>query len=245
MDRNGSAFVTGNTWSLDFPATSGAFQTTHGEYSCGTDAFVVKLNALGNALVYSSYLGGSGCEEGKDIAIDASGNAYITGLTSSTAYSFPLANPYQADNGYSFENGNCGEDAFVSKVDASGGILLYSTFLGGGGCDSANSIAIDSSGSIHVTGNSSSPNFPTHNALQPNLGNQPNGVGDAFVTKFNSTGTSLTFSTYLGASSRDDGNGIAVDASGNVYVVGQSYDDFDGSPFFAGDQSGSGAFVVT
>jgi beta-propeller repeat-containing protein len=143
------------------------------------------------------------------IAVDASGNAYVTGNTPST--DFPTANALQSTLGAGAVN-----NAFVTKLNANGSALVYSTYLGGSVSDGGNGIAVDSSGNANVTGATSSPNFPTANALQPTFG----GGGDAFVTKINPSGSALIYSSYLGGSNTDYGQSIAVDTSGNAYVTG-------------------------
>jgi Beta-propeller repeat len=143
------------------------------------------------------------------IAVDASGNAYVTGNTPST--DFPTANALQSTLGAGAVN-----NAFVTKLNANGSALVYSTYLGGSVSDGGNGIAVDSSGNANVTGATSSPDFPTANALQPTFG----GGGDAFVTKINPSGSALIYSSYLGGSNTDYGQSIAVDTSGNAYVTG-------------------------
>ena len=204
VDAAGSAYVTGLAGSTDFPTAS----PLQAAYGGGGDAFVSKLNAAGSALLYSTYLGGSGEDYGYGIAVDADGSAYVTGGTTST--DFPTVNPLQAANGG-------GTDAFVSKLDAAGCALLYSTYLGGSGGDGGAGIAVDAAGSAYVSGSTSSTNFPTANPLQAASGG---GLTDAFVSKLNAAGSALLYSTYLGGSSRDAGRGIAVDAAGSAYVTG-------------------------
>jgi Beta-propeller repeat/Alpha/beta hydrolase of unknown function (DUF900) len=170
---------------------------------------VSKLNASGSALLYSTYLGGSSGDEGQGIAVDSSGDAYVTGYSNST--NFPTQSPLQSTFA-----GNL--DVFVSKLNASGSALLYSTYLGGSGNDEGQGIAVDSSGDAYVTGYSNSTNFPTQNPLQSAL----DGGGDAFVTKLNASGSALLYSTYLGGSGNDGGQGIAVDSSGDAYVTGST-----------------------
>ncbi len=166
-------------------------------------------------LVYSTYLGGSGNDDGHGIAVDSAGNAYITGHTDST--DFPTVNPIQSKNPLGSSPGGGVGCVFISKVSANGSTLLYSTYLGGNGLDTGNAIAVDSSGDAFVTGSTTSSNFPTANAIQgKNLG----ALGTAFVTKLNPAGNALLFSTYLGGSQSDGGNGIAVDTAGNAYVTG-------------------------
>src|SRR5262249_28968337 len=145
------------------------------------NAFVAKLSAAGTALVYSTYLGGSSFDEGRDIAVDAAGNAYVTGWTSST--NFPVANPLQSASGGGPSN------AYVAKLNAVGTALVYSTYLGGRGEDRGLAIAADGSGNAYVTGFTYSTNFPTQNPLQATLNGGSN--GDAFVTKLNAAGNAL------------------------------------------------------
>ena len=213
VDSSGSAYVTGVTGSTNFP-TLGAFQPT---FAGGIDAFVSKLNATGSALVYSTYLGGSDDDEGLGIAVDASGSAYVTGFTGST--NFPTtAGAFQPTLAG-------GPDAFVTKLNPAGSApLLYSTYLGGSNIDGGFGIAVDSSGSAYVTGDTASTNFPTLGAFQPTFGtvscSNPPVCFDAFVTKLNPAGSALVYSSYLGGSDNDEGRGIAVDSSGSAYVTG-------------------------
>jgi len=167
----------------------------------GSDVFVTKLDPTGSALVYSRYLGGSTDESANGIALDASGNAYITGFT--TSANFPTKNAFQAALGGA-------NDAFVAKLDPTGSALVYSTFLGGAMEDFANAITVDASGNAYVAGGTSSTNFPTKNPLQPVSG----GFRDAFVAKLSAAGSPLVYSTYVGGSGEDSGAGIAVDSSG-------------------------------
>jgi hypothetical protein len=206
VDSAGNAYVTGYTASTNFPTMNPLQPANAG----GFDAFVTKLNPSGSALVYSTYLGGSGGDSGSGIAVDSAGNVYVTGGTGST--DFPVTpGAFQTTYG---GNG----DAFVSKINATGSALVYSTYLGGSGIygDSGSSIAVDSSGNAYVIGVTSSTDFPTMNPFQPAFG----GRLDAFVTKINPTGSALVYSTYLGGSGEDAGNGIAVDSAGNAYVTG-------------------------
>jgi hypothetical protein len=205
VDSSGNAYVTGYTASSDFPAVSALQPAIGGSH----DVFVAKLNAAGDALVYSTYLGGSGYDEGHGIAVDSSGNAYVTGYTQSS--DFPTASALQPAFGGNY-------DAFVTKLNAAGSALVYSTYLGGSAADGGNGIAVDSSGNAYVTGYTASSDFPTASALQPALA----AYEDAFVAKLNAAGSSLVYSTYLGGSGEDYRNGIAVDSSGNAYVAGDT-----------------------
>jgi hypothetical protein len=210
VDSSGNAYVTGMGLT-DFPITPGAFQTT----CCG--AFVSKLNPAGSALVYSTYLGGSAGATGLGIAVDSSGNAYVTGHTDST--DFPLMNPLQPTYG------GGAYDAFVTMLNPAGAALVYSTYLGGSGDDDGYGIAVDSLGNAYVTGQTSSPNFPTTPGAFKTTCNPVYNCAqysDAFVTKFNPAGSALVYSTYLGGSSAEIGFGITVDSSGNAYVTGST-----------------------
>ncbi|MGD0302075.1 MAG: SBBP repeat-containing protein, partial [Bryobacteraceae bacterium] len=209
VDGGGNAYVTGTTTSSNFPITL-ALQAS---LSGARDAFVLKLNAAGNSLTFSTYLGGSGTEISYGIALDSQGNAYVTGDTTSS--NFPTLTPFQASNGG-------GQDAFVSKISAAG-VLVYSTYLGGSGTDHAAAISVDSSGNAYITGGTFSTNFPTATPFQAaNAGGE-----DAFVTKLSPGGNSLVYSTYLGGSggalgSPEAGAGIAVDTLGDAFVVGST-----------------------
>src|SRR5205814_2345623 len=169
-----------------------------------------KLNPTGSQLVYSTYLGGNGFDEGFGIAVDAADNAYVIGLTSST--DFPTANPLQPALGGV-------DDVFVAKLNPTGSALLYSTYLGGSGFDEGFDIAVDTAGNAYVTGQTGSSNFPTANPLQPTFGG---GFSDAFIAKLNPAGSILVYSSYLGGNDHDGGLGVAVDAAGNAYVVGET-----------------------
>jgi hypothetical protein len=172
------------------------------------------------SLSYSSYLGGSGTDRGYAIAVDGSGNAYVTGATQST--NFPTHKPFQGRN-------NGGSDVFVTKFNSTGSALVYSTYLGGSGYDIAKGIAVDSAGDAFVAGTSQSYDFPTMNAFQPRYA----GGGDAFLTKLNPAGSALLYSTYIGGTDNQSfGNGVAVDGSGNAYVTG--YTNSGGFPTTAG-----------
>jgi hypothetical protein len=203
VDGSGNAYVTGLA-DYTLPTTPGAFQPQSG--GSHADAFVTKLNAAGSALVYSTFLGGSAYDYGRAIAVDSSGNAYVTGETSS---GFPTtAGAYQTVPGG-------GDEAFVSKLNATGSALVYSTYLGGADGDRGLGIAVDGSGSAYVTGYAGG-GFPTTPSSVQTFG----GIVDAFLTKLNATGSALVYSTFLGGAGADEGTGIAMDASGAVYVAG-------------------------
>lgn len=212
VDTSGNAYIAGTTYSADFPTAFPLLAAHNGTETdgCGEDAFVAKINPTGTALVYSTYLGGSYCERSYGIDIDPSGNAYVTGTTTST--DFPTASPLQA------ELASDGFDAFVTKIDPTGTTLVYSTYIGGSDMEEASDIAADASGNAYITGTTLSVDFPTASPYQGafTLG----GYHEAFVTKINASGTAFVYSTFLGGNSADIGLGIAADSSGNAYVTG-------------------------
>jgi len=246
LDSAGNAYVTGEAGSSGFPGTaSSLIQSTFGGGE--NDAFVIKLNAAGNALIYSTYLGGSSIETGIGIAVDAAGNAYVTGRTDTPGSGFPgtASSLIQSTFGGM-------EDAFVTKLNTTGTAIVYSTYLGDSGGDIGAAIAVDLAGQAYVTGSTNLPGsgFPgTANSLiQSTYG----GNGDAFVTKLNAAGTSLIYSTYLGSSGGFEfGNGIAVDQEGQAYVIGttdkmpgSSFPGTAGSPIQSTHGGGEDAFVI-
>src|SRR5437870_3644449 len=210
VDASGNAYVTGSTLSIDFPTTAGAFQTTFGGF---VDAFVTKLNPTGSAVIYSTYLGGNNGDGSSGIAVDSADNAFVTGGTNST--NFPTtAGAFQTTFGGSVFN------AFVTKLSSTGSTLLYSTYLGSRDFNQATGIAVDAAGNAYVTGETDSFAFPTTvGAFQTTFA----GTADAFVTKFNPTGSAIVYSTYVGGSDEDRGVGIAVDAAGNAYMTGFTF----------------------
>ena len=215
VDTAGNAYVIGSTLSANFTAPCTApcivLDPTRGG---SQDAFVTTVNPTGNALVYSTYLGGTAEESGTGIAVDTGFNAYVTGDTLSGDFpTFPTA-PCTA-----FDCALDGpRDAFVTKLNSAGSTLIYSTYLGGNDADFGNALAIDTAGNAYVTGSTASTNFPTTAGV---FQTSPSSLGNAFVTKLNPTGTApLVFSTYLGGSGSERGNSIVVDGSGNAYVTG-------------------------
>jgi len=214
IDASGNAYVVGRVGdtSVDFPTTAGSLAPTYrgGDF----DGIVFKLNPTGNALVYSSFIGGEDNDSTEGIAVDASGNAYLTGGTRSSGF------PTTASAFQSFRAGDT--DAYLMKLNPSGSAALYSTLLGGGATDRGSGVVVDSSGRAYIAGYSASPDFPTQNAFQVFSG----GSFDAFVAKIdtNASGAaSLLFSTYIGGIADDKAFGIAADSAfSNVYVVGQT-----------------------
>jgi Domain of unknown function DUF11/Beta-propeller repeat len=211
LDSSDNVYVAGGTFSTNFP-TAGPIQAAN---IGGEEAFVTKIASSGASLVYSTYLGGSSGsvsapEQANAIAVDASGNAYIAGVTPSS--NFPVS------SGAFQPQSNGGADAFAAKINAAGSALVYSTYLGGSLFDQANGIAVDASGNAYVAGYTASPDFPTANAIQPNLA----GMYDAFVVSIGPTGSALVFSTYYGGSGSDQAAAIALDASANIFIGGET-----------------------
>jgi hypothetical protein len=209
VDASGNAYVTGYTWSTDFPATANAYQgVNNGEY----DGFVAKLNPSGTSLLYSSYLGGTLSEESYGIAVDQAGNIYVGGRTESA--DFPSLNGYQ--NALSGS-----DDAFAVKFKADGS-LVWSTFLGGSDNfpdyfnEGGTAIALDRQGNVYLAGYSWCADFPTLSPVQ--AGNQ--GSYDAFVARISPNGDNLSWSTLLGGANLDLASAVAVDGRGTVYVGG-------------------------
>lgn len=208
VDATGNVYIGGFSNSGDYPTTAGAFDTTfNGNY----DAVVTKLNSNGNGLIYSTYIGGTGIDSGWSLAIDPAGAAYLTGETGST--NFPTLNAFDS----TFNGGLT--DVFVSKLNAGGTSLSYSTFLGGASNDNGYGIAVDSSGNAVITGIAGDNTFPTRVG---SFDQTHNGAADAFVTKLNAAGNTLGFSTFLGGSDTDLGVAVTLDAFGNVYVTGST-----------------------
>lgn len=210
VDHLGQAYVTGRTGSLSFPLMNALQPVANSQILRLTLAFVSKISAKGDALIYSTYLGGTVLDEGNSIAVDPAGNAYIAGITQSP--DFPVSHALQSvvpDDG--------GVNGFITKIDPTGSAFVYSTYFGGSEGGAVNAITADAAGNAYVTGGTGSADFPTVNALQPKL----KGGGNAFISKLNPSGSELIFSTYLGAGS-DEGDAIAVDPAGNIYIAGRT-----------------------
>ena len=215
IDGSGNAYVTGKTKSSNFPTTGGAFDRSINIPPncprCGTDVtdgFVFKLNAAGSALAYSTYLGGTEDDSPRGIAV-AGGNAFVTGETLSS--NFPTT-------AGAFDRTYAGQyDMFVTKLNAAGSALAYSTFLGGAAVDNGAGVAVDSGGNAYAMGFTSSTDFPTTAGA---FDRTQNGGFDVTLTKLNPAGSALVFSTYLGGAGFDSGNDLTVDSGGNAYVAG-------------------------
>ena len=236
VDGSGDAYIVGTTFSDNFPTTPSAYQPTckpvlknvehpiaNAQNCVDGDVFVTELDPSGAALIYSTYIGGSVTNQGNAIAIDSGGNAYITGYTKSSDY--PVTTGV-----FQSKCASCSKalvDTVVTKVNAGGATLGYSTFLGGNNADVGYAIALDSSDNAYVTGYTYSTNFPTSKgAFQTTLG----GPTSAFVSKINSTATTLTYSSYLNGTATGTsacavcGSAIAVDSDGDAYVAGLTWE---------------------
>lgn len=208
VDEVENAYVTGWTYSFDFPTTPGAFDTSH---NGDEDAFVVKVNTSGTDLVYATFLGGRANDWAEAIAVDETGDVYVAGSTYSS--NFPTT-PGAFDRNYDW---NC--DVFVAKVNADGADLIYATFLGSDGMEWNPAMAVDELGSVYVTGYTNSINFPvTSGAFDTSL----DGSWDVFVAKLDVSGTDLSYGTFIGGSNWDWGFAITVDGTGSVYVTGDT-----------------------
>ena len=218
VDSSGSAYVTGWTDSPNFPLASQS-QTLPGS----TNIFLVKLDVSGSSLIYADYIGGSSEDYPIAMVLDGSNDVFLTGYTNSS--DFPILNPYESSyTGY--------EDVFITEVSADGA-LLYSSYLGGSNYQSASGIGLDSTGNIYVAGTTTSLDFPTANAFQATASpDQNDEYGEyGFLTKLTPDGSALVYSTYF-AGSQDSGyyyygpysdiSGLAVDATGNAYIAGNT-----------------------
>jgi hypothetical protein len=206
-DAFGNPVVAGWTSSTNFPVTATGHQT---QFGGSVDAFVAKFGGNGSDLIFCTFLGGNGDDRAMGVALDSAGSIYVTGHTASS--NFPVASAMQTKL-------NGSEDAFVTKLNATGTRILYSTYLGGSNVDSGNAIAVDGYGQAYIGGSTSSTDFPVLNAAYAANG----GGQDGFVTKLTSAGTAIVYSTYLGGAASDYIGAIAVNAAGNVYVTGSTF----------------------
>jgi hypothetical protein len=213
VDATSNVYITGVTYSTNFPRVA-ALQVTFGGAG---DGFVAKVNTRGagpSSLLYSTYLGGAGVDQGNGIAVDTAGNAYAAGVTNGAISAFPVSGVQTTYAGQG--------DAFLARLSPTGG-LSYFTYLGGTKADSATGVAVDSGGNAYVTGSTVSADFPIAGSVfQPTYGG---GNADSFVAKFDPTGTTLLYSSFLGGTNTELATGIAVDATGSAYVTGQTCSD--------------------
>ncbi len=214
VDAGGNVYVAGYTTSTDFPVPNGLYTSLNGT---ADDAFVVKIAPSGGAVLWGTYLGGSASDKCNGLAIDGSGGLFLVGETWSA--DFPMAGPF--DPVFALQT-----EAFVAKIDGNGPALPWSSYLGGGGNESANAVASDPAGDVYVTGEVTSSDFPTTGGFDTAIA----GTGDVFVTKLSGTGTGPIWSTFLGGangpvSGYERGDGIAVDPAGNVLVTGRTGSD--------------------
>ena len=210
VDEEGHAYITGGTWSTNFPTTPNAFDTTHGD---ARDAFIVKLDPTGTSLAYSTFIGASDQEETWSIGLDQEHNVYVTGWTRSTDF-------YTTTDAFDTNHDGGVFDGFLLKLNATGDTLDYATFLGGTGEDKPTDLHVDDSGYVYVGGYTNSADFyTTTNALDTTY----NGGYDGFVLKMNPQGNQLLYSTYLGGDSEDWGWGLDVDGNGVAYLVGETW----------------------
>jgi hypothetical protein len=210
IDSSGNLYVAGGTGSSNYPTTEGAYDSSH---NGGQDVFVSKLSSDLSSLLASTFIGGGGWDYANAITIDSSGNLYVAG------YAGPPDYPTTEGVYDSSFNGGW-SDVFVSKLDSDLGSLLASTFIGGGDCDCAHAITIDSSGNLYVAGSTGSSDYPTTGEAYDS---SHNGGDDGFVSKLSSDLSSLLASTFIGGSDYDYAYVITIDPSGNLYVAGTTY----------------------
>lgn len=222
IDANKNAYLVGSTQSLDFPVTSGVFQSMFG--GSNMDGFVAKLDPTGTSLIYSTYLGGTGNDVILDVAVDSGGNVYLAGSTRSMNF-------ITTEGCFQKAFGGGDVDGFVTKLDPNATSVIYSTFLGGtasdslSGGDSVNSIALDKDGNLYLVGDTSSSNFPTtEGAFQTQF---PGSIttstsSTAFVSKLNPIGTSLEYSSFLGGDTFDNAVNVVIDSMGRAYILGNT-----------------------
>jgi len=239
LNADDEIFLTGYTGSTDFPVTSDAWQPepSFPEYFY-QDAFITKLTATGDMILYSTYFGGTHDDQAEEIALDGAGNIVIAGSTN--ADDFPLVNALQTTP----------DDLFIAKLSADGGSLLFSTYLGGEDVDRLGKMTLDAEGSLYLVGTTRSVGFPTTpGAYQEEFVGAVNGCEvpfgqdynceDIYVAKLGTDGNGIIWSTYLGGTKVEEGKGIAVDAAGRVYVTG-----YTNSPDFPPSGMDFGAEII-
>lgn len=211
VDAEGNVYGGGSTASTNFPVSDTAYQRVLGGGSAITDGVVFRLNSTGNTLNWSTYLGGTLSDDVRSLAVDSTGAVYVTGRTDSTDFVNTNRENLPARGG---------GDAFVTKLNPSGSAIVYSLLLGGFALDVGNGIAVDSTGSAYVVGESRSENFPTTaGAFQT----ARRGGSDAFIARIRPDGSGLVYSTYFGGEAQEAANAVAVDATGNAFLTGQTF----------------------
>ncbi len=241
VDSAGAVYITGEAGATGFPEAVGNPIQPSGFAGGVGDAFVLKLNSAGTALIYATYMGTTGADSGNAIVVDAAGAVYVTGEAGAAGFPGALGNQIQPGG---FAGGS--RDVFVAKLNPAGTGIVYSTYLGTSGRDRGVSIAVDGLGAAYITGPTDAAGFPMAlgNLIQP--GGFAGGPNDAFVAKLNPAGTGLAYATYLGTSGWDEGNTIVVDAAGAAYVVGEAgaagFPGALGNPIQPGGFAGSGSF---
>ena len=228
VDDFGTAYIAGDTSATDFPTTAGAYQTAIKKTGGDTSIFALRLNAAGTALLYSTYLAGTGDDELGGMAVDAFGSMYLAGVTTSRDFPTTSSAFQRTFRGIATRSGNIyysggkgtssAGDAFVARLNPAGSSLIYSTYLGGTLDEGAYGIAVDGAGNAIVTGMTNSLDFPTTaNAVASQFAG---GLFDGFVAVLNPTGSSLIYSTYFGTADWDSGNSVFADAAGDLYIAG-------------------------
>lgn len=232
VDAAGNAYVTGGTWSTDFPVTAGAFDTSHNGLR---DTFIAKLDPTGTNLVYATFVGGSLQEESRALALDTADNAYVTGWTNSSDF-------YTTTHAF-HPHYSGGFDAFVVKLNAAGNTMLFATYLGGSQEDRAMGLTVDTAGYAYVTGHTTSADFPTTASA---FDQTHNGSHDAFVARLTPDGSGLDYATFLGGSGEDRARGLALDNDGVIYLTGETWSaDFPTvRPLFDTLNGGQDAFIA-
>lgn len=216
IDNIGNVYISGNTLSYNYPTTIGAYDQFYNYY---VDVFISKLNAVGDALIYSTFIGGYDHDAARAMSIDHSNNVYITGYTISDEY------PVTSWIGNDYYPTLHGSHVFVTKLSESGTELIYSTIISGVNHDSGNDIVLDNNRNAYITGVTTSSDYPTTEEAYDRQFNSYGGSysGDVFITKLNASGSALVYSTFIGGIYDDSGNAIALDQNGNVYVTGYTY----------------------
>jgi len=214
IDGNNNVYVTGFTRSSNFPVVNALYPQKPGALG-DADAFILKLDSTGSSLVFSTYLGGTRSDDGWDIEINSQGEIIVVGITQS--FDFPVQNAIQPTRTEDPSPSNAVFETFITKLNPSATQIVFSTYLGGSGNDVVRAVAVDNQDDIYTTGETDSEDYPVQNQIQTNQSST-----DIFISKINSAGTSLIFSSYIGGSGQDRAWGIAADENGNSYITGNT-----------------------